>query len=208
MARCCVWHADHNARGARAAGEAGRFARPGPHQGRSFDGTRERWTARERWTSIPSRVMKKSASASNASWMRLIGSPRRKSVSRKELSSSIRLVKRAYQKHGISMPDEAREVVFPQGIPITMLDGKPASPPIIQVKLQIPGERSSEEAGVVSTKAEGGLQSEAGVLDEQARQAQPVREGENLLPNAPATIASEEPPPKPPKESGPSRTSQ
>jgi hypothetical protein len=137
-----------------------------------------------------------------------LGSPRRKSVSRKELSSSIRLVKRAYQKHGISMPDEAREVVFPQGIPITMLDGKPASPPIVQVKLQIPGERSSEEAGVVSTKAEGGLQSEAGVLDEQARQAQPVREGENLLPNAPATIASEEPPPKPPKESGPSRTSQ
>ena len=41
-------------------------------------------------------------------------------------SSVIRLVKLAFQKHGISMPDEAREVVFPQGIPVTMLDGKRA----------------------------------------------------------------------------------
>jgi small conductance mechanosensitive channel len=41
-------------------------------------------------------------------------------------SSVIRLVKRAFQKHGISMPDEAREVVFPQGVPVTVLDGKPA----------------------------------------------------------------------------------
>lgn len=32
-------------------------------------------------------------------------------------SSVIRLVKLAFQQHGISMPDEAREVVFPQGIP-------------------------------------------------------------------------------------------
>lgn len=29
-------------------------------------------------------------------------------------SSVIRLVKLAFQKHGISMPDEAREVVFPK----------------------------------------------------------------------------------------------
>ena len=41
-------------------------------------------------------------------------------------SSVIRLVKLAFQKHGISMPDEAREVVFPQGVPVTVLDGKPA----------------------------------------------------------------------------------
>ena len=40
-------------------------------------------------------------------------------------SSVIRLVKRAFQQHSISMPDEAREVVFPQGIPVTMLDRKP-----------------------------------------------------------------------------------
>ena len=40
-------------------------------------------------------------------------------------SSVIRLVKLAFQQHGISMPDEAREVVFPQGVPVTMLDRRP-----------------------------------------------------------------------------------
>jgi small conductance mechanosensitive channel len=52
-------------------------------------------------------------------------------------------------------------------------------------KEQLPAAGPSEEPDVVSTKAEGGLQSEAGVLDEQARQAQPLREGENLLPKLP-----------------------
>ena len=106
-------------------------------------------------------------------------------------SSVIRQVKRAFQNHGISMPDEAREVVFPQGIPITMLDGKPTGTPDTQAETQLPAAGPSEELDVVSTKAEGGLQSEAGVLDEQARQAQPLREGENLLPNAPDHSSSD-----------------
>jgi hypothetical protein len=100
---------------------------------------------------------------------------------------------RAYQNHGISMPDEAREVVFPQGIPITMPDGKPIGTPDAPAEKQLPPAGPSAELDVVSTKAEGGLQSEAGVLDEQARQAQPLREGENLLPNAPDHSAAEEP---------------
>jgi small-conductance mechanosensitive channel len=102
-------------------------------------------------------------------------------------SSVIRLVKRAFQKHGISMPDEAREVVFPQGIPITMLDGKVFGTAAAQAEKPLPVVESAEELDVVSTQAEGDLQSEAGVLDEQARQAQPLREGENLLPKAPET---------------------
>ncbi len=96
-------------------------------------------------------------------------------------SSVIRLVKRAYQQHGISMPDEAREVVFPRGVPITLLDGK-------QEAAQEPGSLESavqsplpEELDAVSTKAEAGLSNEAGMLEEQARQAKPVGEGENLL---------------------------
>ncbi len=94
-------------------------------------------------------------------------------------SSVIRLVKRAFQDHGISMPDEAREVIFPRGVPVTMLAGstneiKPraiAPPP------------SQEEHGpeVVATRAEGGLSSEADTLDEQARRAQPPDQKENLL---------------------------
>jgi small conductance mechanosensitive channel len=108
-------------------------------------------------------------------------------------SSVIRLVKRAFQNHGISMPDEAREVVFPQGIPITMLDGKPIGTPDAPAEKQLPSAGPSAELDVVSTKAEGELQSEAGVLKEQARQSQPLREGENLLPKAPASSSSAAP---------------
>ena len=122
-------------------------------------------------------------------------------------SSVIRLVKRAYQTHGISMPDEAREVVFPQGIPITMLDGKPAGTPGAQAEKHLAADGLSEEPDVVSTKAEGGLQSEADVLDEQARQAQPLREGENLLPNAPDSSSSDEPMRNSHAKSGSTRTS-
>jgi len=96
-------------------------------------------------------------------------------------SSVIRLVKRAFQQHGISMPDEAREVVFPKGVPVTLLDGKQ------KVKKEAESARSSralppsDGLDTISTKAEAGLSNEAGILEEQARQAQLVDEGENLL---------------------------
>ena len=96
-------------------------------------------------------------------------------------SSVIRLVKRAFQKHGISMPDEAREVVFPQGVPVTVLDGKPADAHGAVPTKRFLAESPHEELDVVSTKAEAGLYSEAVVIKEQARQAQLLKEGENLL---------------------------
>lgn len=96
-------------------------------------------------------------------------------------SSVIRLVKRAFQQHGISMPDEAREVVFPRGVPVTLLDGKSEA-------AQEGGSRTSsgelprsDGLDAVSTDAEAGLSNEAGILEEQARQAKLVDEGENLL---------------------------
>ena len=94
-------------------------------------------------------------------------------------SSVLRLVKRAFQQHGISMPDEAREVVFPHGVPVTLLDGKRET---TKVSLKSFGEwPRTEELDAVSTKAEAGLSSEAGMLEKQARQAKPLAEGENLL---------------------------
>ncbi|MGB5613745.1 MAG: mechanosensitive ion channel family protein [Sedimenticolaceae bacterium] len=107
-------------------------------------------------------------------------------------SSVIRLVKRAFQEHGISMPDEAREVVFPQGIPVTMLEGKPAEAHASAQGKRFSAPARHEELDVVSTKAEAGLYSEATVIEEQARQAQPLQEGENLLPGAPATVAEKQ----------------
>ncbi len=94
-------------------------------------------------------------------------------------SSVIRLVKRAFQDHGISMPDEAREVIFPQGIPVTMVaDTTTEIKPRAVTPPPSPGAHAPE---IVATRAEGGLSSEADTLDEQARQAQPRDQKENLL---------------------------
>jgi hypothetical protein len=96
-------------------------------------------------------------------------------------SSVIRLVKLAFQEHRISMPDEAREVVFPQGIPVTMLDGKQEVTHDIRRVKRLPVRPPGKEVDAASTRAEGGLASEAGVIKEQARQVQPLSHVENLL---------------------------
>lgn len=99
-------------------------------------------------------------------------------------SSLIRLVKRAFQEQGISMPDGAREVVFPQGVPVTVLEGESSAAQTEQ-QADFAAEMRHEQADEVSTKAESGLYSEAMAIEEQARQA-PMKEGENLLPEASA----------------------
>ena len=96
-------------------------------------------------------------------------------------SSVIRLVKRAFQQHGISMPDEAREVVFPQGVPVTMLDAKQEPTKKAESLKSSGGVSRPDGLDAVSTKAEAGLSNEADILEEQARQAKPVDEEENLL---------------------------
>jgi len=106
-------------------------------------------------------------------------------------SSVIRLVKLAFQKHGISMPDEAREVVFPQGVPVTLLEGKPVKTRGAGSAEQLPsGRLPAAELDAPSTEAEAGLYSEAGVIEEQARQVQPLKSGENLLQGAPGAASS------------------
>lgn len=96
-------------------------------------------------------------------------------------SSVIRLVKLEFQKRGVSLPDEAREVVFPQGVPITILRKRGDSTQDNGKAPESVPNPQAEGAAVPSTKAEGGLTSEAGVIKEQARQVQPLHDGENLL---------------------------
>ena len=86
-------------------------------------------------------------------------------------SSVIRLTKRAFQEAGISLPDEAREVTFPNGVPVRMMEGEGV--------LQPGREKPTAEAETAVTKAEAGLQSEAGEIKEQARKS--WTPGENLL---------------------------
>ncbi len=90
-------------------------------------------------------------------------------------SSVIRLTKRAFQDAEISMPDEAREVTFPLGVPVRIIRETEGA-----VK---PGDsaqaKPTNEPEKVATRAEAGLQSEAAEIKEQARQS--WTPGENLL---------------------------
>jgi len=98
-------------------------------------------------------------------------------------SSVIRLTKRAFQDAGISLPDEAREVTFPHGVPVRMVEAegsaKPSEPAVV---------KPATEPETVATKAEAGLQSEAGEIKEQARKS--WTPGENLLTPAPPAESS------------------
>lgn len=92
-------------------------------------------------------------------------------------SSVIRLVKRAFMQEGISMPDESREMLFPEGIQVRMIeeDGQEVVPRL-RTKPQ-----AAEESDSVSTDAEDGLSSDAVEIEDQARRSRTPEEGENLL---------------------------
>ncbi|MCG6117571.1 MAG: mechanosensitive ion channel [Aquimonas sp.] len=89
-------------------------------------------------------------------------------------SSTIRLIKRAFQEAKISLPDEAREVTFPHGVPVHMVEPASAAEPAAAAAA-----KPTTLPETVATKAEAGLQSEAGEIQEQARRS--WTPGENLL---------------------------
>lgn len=94
-------------------------------------------------------------------------------------SSVIRLIKLAFQEHGISMPDSDRELYFPEGIIVTMSERSEN----IKYKsaLAKPALRKEEEdLEAVSTNAEAGLSSEAKSIEEQAGKV-PMKNESNLL---------------------------
>jgi small-conductance mechanosensitive channel len=102
-------------------------------------------------------------------------------------SSVIRLVKRALDDSGVSMPDEAREVIFPKGVPIVRVEevaeGGPEERLPLEPQLPPPRARAPvvEAAEPLTTDAEGDLRSEDEQLREQARQSRSPEEGADLL---------------------------
>lgn len=93
-------------------------------------------------------------------------------------SSLLRLIKTAYREEGISMPDEAREMVFPKGVPVQLTGDSPAPP-------EREGEKEAEnqlsEDSRVAAEGEGKLESNDEEIREQARQSRSPEEGEDLL---------------------------
>ena len=100
-------------------------------------------------------------------------------------SAVIRMVKRAFEKAGISMPDESREIVFPQGVPVAMHSDEPSTNG--QPK---PVDNEREQDDDVVSDAEGGLHSEAGEINEQARRSRDPEDGANLLEQEPSNTKS------------------
>lgn len=93
-------------------------------------------------------------------------------------SSVIRLVKRAFQDAGISMPDEARELIFPNGVPVTIHE---AADKHRDARDDTGAPSAGLEAEDVATDAEAGLRSEAPEIEEQARASRSPEQGDDLL---------------------------
>lgn len=94
-------------------------------------------------------------------------------------SSVIRLVKRAFMDAGISMPDEAREVVFPSGVPVRMTGGDAS---LSEAEETIaPPQKPASGPEPAASDAEGGLHSEAEEILSQAAASRSPEEGTNLL---------------------------
>lgn len=89
-------------------------------------------------------------------------------------SSVIRLVKRGFQEAGISMPDEAREIIFPDGVAVRLI-----APEGVSQEPAVP--QAFEPPETAATDAEGGLRSEAGEIQQQARHSRTPEAGQNLL---------------------------
>ncbi|WP_324753244.1 mechanosensitive ion channel family protein [Roseovarius sp. Pro17] len=94
-------------------------------------------------------------------------------------SALMRQVKRALQDAGISMPDEAREIIFPDGVPIRRIRTEERE---AGADLQRP--TAGEGDAAIATAGEGDLLSEQDELERQADAADLSDAGENLLASA------------------------
>lgn len=95
-------------------------------------------------------------------------------------SSLIRLVKMAIEDGGLTMPDESREVIFPRGVPVRMLDGSQSKASAQEIHRSRPTAASADDRKTV-TAAENELTSDNASLEEQARKARSPETGTNLL---------------------------
>lgn len=97
-------------------------------------------------------------------------------------SALMRQTKRALQSAGISMPDEAREVVFPQGVPIRR-ETAPGKPEEARAESTQPRAAVQDAAGHgdSATAAEGGLSNEDDEIITEAGPAGVPEERENFL---------------------------
>jgi len=102
-------------------------------------------------------------------------------------SSVMRLAKQALIRGGISLPDEAREVIFPQQVPVRMVtDDRDESLDTSSVDRREPTHdddrpKKSAITEQVLSRGEGDLQSDAEDVQRQADHSWRPEDGSNLL---------------------------
>lgn len=96
-------------------------------------------------------------------------------------SALLRLIKKALIENGISMPDEAREIIFPQGVPVIQADTRVAEP-LASAGQPSDGARDEvEENGDEATITEGNLANEKAEIQDRAGDASYTDETIDLL---------------------------
>ncbi|MCE7984985.1 MAG: BON domain-containing protein [Caldilinea sp. CFX5] len=94
-------------------------------------------------------------------------------------SAAIRLVKRALQDEGFSLPDPTRQVIFPSGVPVQIVEQRRNGAGRAQPAQPTP--EPTPEGAATATEAEGGLQSDNQRIRQQANLARVPEEETNLL---------------------------
>lgn len=102
-------------------------------------------------------------------------------------SSVMHQVEQAFQAADILMPDEAREVIFPEGIPVHWIKSDSENQPS-PISADLARQRASEEKESIAIETEAKLYSEAKAIQEQARHARILEDGKNLLKSTDSSI--------------------
>jgi small-conductance mechanosensitive channel len=97
-------------------------------------------------------------------------------------SSLMRMVKQSLLAEGISLPDDAREIVFPEQVPVRLIQSESDSPRGAKTSgSSVSRDTESVPAEEVWSDGEGGPQSDAAELQREADRSWLADEGENLL---------------------------
>tara|TARA_R110002073_G_scaffold336260_1_gene531385 strand:+ start:138082 stop:139506 length:1425 start_codon:yes stop_codon:yes gene_type:complete len=91
-------------------------------------------------------------------------------------SSLMRLIIREFEAAGISLPDESREVIFPHGVPVRILNEAESESPIHTPPSPRPSDDQVELPGTVED-----LRSEAADIQQQADDSRTPEEGEGIM---------------------------
>ncbi|MEO0530810.1 MAG: mechanosensitive ion channel protein MscS, partial [Planctomycetota bacterium] len=97
-------------------------------------------------------------------------------------SAVLRRVKVELTAAGFTLPDEAREMIFPQGVPVQMIEAEALGDEASKEKAPAPSSRSlTDESAATAVEAEGGLDNDKKEIDRQAASSRKLDEGANLL---------------------------